>query len=188
MLSVFLTGCGGSGSPGIANVASSTTTTRDSSSGNSSPAAAQENRTLDYSRCMRSNRVPNYPDPNSNGSLPKGDAQALGVSTSQYRAAEQACSHLLPADGSASLTQCLMIGACPHALVQQALHEGRKFAQCMRAHGVPNWPDPTVDSIGRPSFQVTTAGISIDSTRSPRMLSKIGNCQRRPGTVLLRQE
>jgi hypothetical protein len=58
----------------------------------------------------------------------------------------------------------------------------------MRAHGVPNWPDPTVDSTGRPSFQVTAAGISIDTTRSTQMLSKIGNCQDQPGAVLLRQE
>ena len=28
-------------------------------------------------------------------------------------------------------------------VVQQALTEGRKFAQCMRAHGEPKFPDPT---------------------------------------------
>jgi hypothetical protein len=58
----------------------------------------------------------------------------------------------------------------------------------MRSHRVPNWPDPTADSIGRPSFQVSQAGTSIDTTRSPQMLSKIGDCQRQPGSVLLRQE
>jgi hypothetical protein len=141
-----------------------------------------------YSACMRTHGVPNYPDPDSNGNLPKGNAQAFGVSTSQYQAAERACRHLLPNSDSASLTQCLMTGDCPHAVVQQALEEGRTFAQCMRNHGVPNWPDSTIDSTGRPSFQVTAAGISIDSTRSPRMLSKIGNCQNQPGAVLLRQE
>jgi len=137
---------------------------------------------------MRSNGVPNYPDPNSNGNLPKGNAQALGVSTSRYQAAEQACGHLLPSGGSASLTQCLMTGDCPQSVVQPALEEGRTFAQCMRSHGVTNWPDPTVDSLGRPSFQVTKAGISIDATRSPQMLTKIGDCQRQPGALLLRQE
>jgi hypothetical protein len=79
-------------------------------------------------------------------------------------------------------------GACSPALVHQALTEGLKFARCMRNHGVPNWPDPTIDSMGRPSFQVTAAGISLDSTRSPQMLSKIGHCQNQPGAVLLRQE
>jgi hypothetical protein len=139
---------------------------------------------------MRSHGVPNYPDP-SNGQLPKGTAQSLGVSSSQYQAAESACQDLLPnsdTNFNASLTQCLENGDCPSAVVQQALTEGRKFAQCMRDHGVPNWPDPTIDSTGRLSFQVTAAGISIDATRSTQMLSKIGYCQDQPGAVLLRQE
>ncbi|HEX6763464.1 MAG TPA: hypothetical protein VF094_11755 [Gaiellaceae bacterium] len=179
--------CGGGGSPGVASVAS-TTTTQGSSSSNSSPASTHGNRALAYSRCMRSNGVPNYPDPTSSGNLPKGNAQAFGVSASQYQTAQQACGHLLPTGGSASLIQCLMTGDCPRSVVQPALEEGRKFAQCMRSHGVRNWPDPTIDSIGRPSFQVTKAGISIDATRSPQMLSKIGDCQHEPGAVLLRQE
>lgn len=186
-LAFVVAGCGG-GSTGVASVASSTTGAQGSSSGDSSPAAAQGNKALGYSLCMRSHGVPNYPDPDSSGSLPKGNAQAFRAGSSQYQAAEHACRHLLPNGGSASLTQCLMTGDCPQSVVQPALEEGRTFARCMRSHGVPNWPDPTVDSVGRPSFQVTTAGISIDATRSPQMLSKIGDCQRRPGAVLLRQE
>ena len=143
-----------------------------------------------YSACMRSHGVPNYPDPSSNGSLPKGNPQAFGVSSSQFQAARTACQHLLPNSETfiASLTQCLETGDCPQAVVQQALTEGRKFAQCMRNHGVPNWPDPTIDSMGRPSFNVTGAGIPIASTRSSQMLSTIGHCQNQPGAVLLRQE
>ncbi len=41
----------------------------------------------------------------------------------------------------------------PQALVQQVLSAGREFAQCMRSHGVPNWPDPTLDSRGAPAVQ-----------------------------------
>jgi hypothetical protein len=139
---------------------------------------------------MRSHGVPNYPDPSSNGSLPKGNPQAFGVSSSQFQAARTACQHLLPNSETfiASLTQCLETGDCPQAVVQQALTEGRKFAQCMRNHGVPNWPDPTIDSMGRPSSNVTGAGIPIASTRSSQMLSTIGHCQNQPGAVLLRQE
>jgi hypothetical protein len=146
-----------------------------------------------YSACMRTHGVPNYPDPDSNGNLPKGNAQDLGVSTSQFQAAEQACRHLLPNSDTtfnASLTQCLMSGDgdCPPALVQQALEEGRTFAQCMRSQGVSNWPDPTIDSTGRPSFQTTASGISIRDTRSSQILSKIGHCQNQPDAVLLREE
>jgi hypothetical protein len=73
-------------------------------------------------------------------------------------------------------------------VVQRALAEGRRFAQCMRNDGVQNWPDPTIDSMGRPSFQVAAAGIPIDSTRSSQMLSKIGHCESQTGAPLLRQE
>jgi hypothetical protein len=176
-LALLAAACGGSNSPRAAG---------GSSPGNSAPASA-----VAYSGCMRSHGVPEYPDPDSNGNLPKDNAQDLGVSSSRYQTAERACRHLLPSSDTtfiASLTQCLMNSDCPPAVVQQALTEGRKFAQCMRNHGVPNWPDPTIDSMGRPSFQITAAGISIAATRSPQILSKIGYCQNEPGAVLLRQE
>lgn len=162
-----------------------------SSSAGSSGSSTSPPSAVAYSACVRNHGVPNYPDPNSSGQLPKGGAQAFGVSTSQYQAAQQACRHLLPGNDRtfyAALIQCLETGDCPPAVVQQALTEGRKFAQCMRNQGVSNWPDPTVDSTGRPSFQVIAAGISYASTRSPQMLSKIGHCQSQPGAVLLREE
>jgi hypothetical protein len=49
---------------------------------------------------MRSHGVPSYPDPDSSGQLAKTNAQLLGVSATQYQAAQQACRHLLPAGGS----------------------------------------------------------------------------------------
>jgi hypothetical protein len=177
VLALLAVACGGSDSPDA---------TGRGSPGNSASASA-----VAYSACMRSHGVPNYPDPGSDGNLPKGNAQAFGVSDSQYQAAERACRHLLPnsdTTSTASLTQCLETGDCPHAVVQRALTEGLRFARCMRNRGVPNWPDPTVDSMGRPSFQTTAAGISIAATRSPRMLSKIGHCQNQRGALLLRQE
>src|SRR6185312_12502445 len=102
-----------------------------------------------YSACMRSHGVPNFPDPTSSGTLPKADPRRLGVSNSQLRATRQACQHVLPIHGGAidagSIQQCFMADDCPRALVQQVLTEERRFAQCMRAHGVPNWPDPIAD-------------------------------------------
>ena len=49
-----------------------------------------------YSHCMRSNGVPNFPDPAANGGIPKTSAQALGVSSSRFQAAQSVCQHLLP--------------------------------------------------------------------------------------------
>ena len=173
-LALLAAACGGSELPGAAGPR------------NSAPASA-----VAFSACMRSQGVPEYPDPGSDGTLPKGNAQAFGVTSARYQAAQRACRHLLPSSDAtftASLNQCLQTGECPPAVVQLALTEGLKFARCMRHDGVPNWPDPTVDSAGRPSFQTTAAGISIAATRSPQMLAKIGHCQSQPGAVLLRQE
>jgi len=175
VLAMLAAGCNGSSSSGGSGGAPSA----DASTGSPSAVA--------YSACMRSHGVPSFPDPDSSGGLPKGDAQQFGVGASQYQAAQRACQNLLP-DYTASLTQCLMTGDCPAAVVQRALTEGRTFAQCMRNHGVPSWPDPTIDSTGRPSFRVTAAGISIASTRSQWMLARLGHCQGQRGAVLLRQE
>jgi hypothetical protein len=134
--------------------------------------AAAGSAAVSYAHCMRSHGLPDYPDPGSSGTLPKTSARLLGVSTAVYTAAQDACQNLLPEAGTSltnsSLQQCYLAGVCPQALVQQALSAGRVFAQCMRAHGVPYWPDPTVDAEGRPLFninvprpqpqQVTTAG------------------------------
>src|SRR5579863_368923 len=157
----LLAACGGS--------ASSTGSGSSASSGSS---AAAGGAAVSYAHCMRSHGLPDYPDPDSSGTLPKASAQLLGVSTAVFNAAQSACQHLLPATGgsltASSLQQCYLAGVCPQALVQQALSAGRVFAQCMRSHGVPYWPDPSLDSEGRPLVninvprpqpqQVTTAG------------------------------
>jgi hypothetical protein len=132
-----------------------------------------------YAQCLRSHGVPNFPDPTSAG-LPKVSAQELKVSSSQLQAAQGACQHLLPAAGTfqQQAQQCLMAGDCPPALVQQMLTAGRKFAQCMRSHGVPNWPDPSIGPGGRPAFNLVTVGITHSQTHSAPISATIGECQR----------
>jgi hypothetical protein len=129
---------------------------------------------------MRSHGVPRYPDPASGGQLPKGDAQAFGVSDSTYQAAQRTCQHLLPTGGSfdQQARECIEAGDCPPALVQQMLTADRKFAQCMRSHGVPNWPDPTIGANGGPVFRVSAAGITHSQTHSPPMSNTITACLR----------
>ena len=139
-----------------------------------------------YSACMRSHGVPNYPDPDSSGQLPKTSAQRLGVSTSQLQGAQQACQHLLPNAGGSleqQTEQCISTSNCPPALVQQILTAERKFAQCMRSHGLPHWPDPTIDSEGRPVFVIS---ISKDlggvDPHSPQISTKEDECARLTGS------
>jgi hypothetical protein len=133
-----------------------------------------------FSACMRSHGVPNYPDPVDIAgvtTLPKESAQHLGVSSARFDAAQTACQPMLPATGgsltASSLQQCYLAGECPQALVQQAMNAGRLFAQCMRSHGVPSWPDPSIDGQGRPLFN-----INVPRPAPAQTTSAISQCSR----------
>jgi hypothetical protein len=141
-----------------------------------------------YSACMRSHGVPNFPDPGSGGAVPKGDARHFGVSTAQLQAAEQACQPLLPAGGSLDqqTEECMSTGNCPRALVQQLLTVERRFAQCMRSHGVPKYPDPTIDSQGRPIFVFSVSKGGFDP-HEPQIMTKEDECQRLAPAPMPRQ-
>ena len=133
-----------------------------------------------YASCMRSHGVPSYPDPGGNGQLQKTGAQQLGVSGSRFQAAERACRPLYPASSGSFqqlLQECEATGNCPQAVVQQALAAMRPFAQCMRIHGVPHFPDPTLDSQGRPFFNVSAAGLSRAYTHSAGFIAKDTACE-----------
>ena len=142
--------------------------------------AASSPSAVAYSDCMRSHGVSKFPDPGSNGAVPKGSAQQFGVSDSQFQAAQSDCQHLLPSGGSfqQQAQQCFSAGDCPAALVQQILTAQRKFAVCMRSHGVPNWPDPSVDSEGRPIFNLIPAGITHSQEHLPPIATTMTECQR----------
>ena len=48
-----------------------------------------------------------------------------------------------------------------------------KLAGCMRTHGYPAFPDPTIDSVGQPVFNVQAAGIV---PHSPHVLATLHGC------------
>lgn len=146
--------------------------------GTSSPSA------VGYSQCMRSHGVPNFPDPPAGGGIPKASAQQLGVSNSQYQAAQHACQTMIPASGGATQQeeqQCFVAGDCSPAVVQHLLVLMRNFSRCMRSHGVPNFPDPSTNSQGQPLFDVSADGITRADTHSPRFISELDECQRLAG-------
>jgi hypothetical protein len=169
-LALLAAACGSGGSPSPAG-------------SGGSPAAggsAGSPSAVAYSACIRSHGVPTYPDPNSSGQLPKTDAQLLGVSTSQYQAAQHACQHLLPTGGSIQQqeAQCMQNSDCPPALVQQMMTADLKLALCMRSHGVPNFPDPTNGGSGGPFFPISRAGISEAASRTHQFVAELNECGR----------
>jgi hypothetical protein len=131
---------------------------------------------------MRSHGVPAFPDPDIKGNYQAVDPQHLGVGSSQLQSAQAACQSQLPTGGSLQqqTNQCLWFGDCPPTLLQQLLNLGREYARCMRAHGVPNWPDPTLNK-GRPAFDLSSAGIDKQSTDSSQFAAKDRECRRLSG-------
>jgi hypothetical protein len=135
------------------------------SNAGSTTSQSPTSQALAFSRCMRSHGASNYPDPNSSGVWPKSQVQ-LAAGNPRFRAATQICGHLLP-DGAP--------GVAPSPAVVQQIETGMtKFARCMRAHGVPNWPDPTLDR-GRAIFDPQAVGVD---TNSQQISAKMHDCER----------
>jgi hypothetical protein len=151
----------------VAQLGSIATQTSASSSG-ASAASAQQNEPLVFSRCMRSHGVRKFPDPDSSGAIPKVALQQLAVSSSQFQAAQTACSDLLPSANQP--------GPSTQARLRQAWSDSVKFASCMRSHGVSKWPDPTADPVHpeRPNFGLQPVGVDQNS---PQITSKIRECE-----------
>lgn len=114
-------------------------------------AAATQVGVLAYSQCMHSHGVPNFPDPDSSGAIPKDKILALGNSP-QFQAAESACQHVMPASGLGPKNT----GQPTRTRLPAAL----AFARCMRNHGFSNFPDPTAQGDLTPQM-VTAAGIDL---------------------------
>lgn len=124
-----LAACGSSGSP-------------------SNPTAATKRADgLAFAQCMRTHGVPSFPDPGSNGSgglvlqrrIGSGSSMTVnGVSVSApaFQSAMQSCRHYLPNGGHPG----------PLSASQRAAM--LRFSQCMRSHGLTNFPDPTFGANG----------------------------------------
>jgi hypothetical protein len=119
-----------------------------------SPAAAgltAYQKSVAYAQCMRAHGEPSYPDPTSNGGfILNGKKDHLNGSL--MPSANKTCQHLLPKSAP-------MTAAQQRQLTSQAL----KFVACMRSHGLPTFPDPTVNANGV-EFRVP-AGVHPGSTQ-----------------------
>jgi hypothetical protein len=129
---------------------------------------ANTEKALAYSHCMRAHGVSRFPDPNSSGAIPKLGLQQLGVSSTVFQAAQKACQHLLPNSGQSA-----------QAWDRLALNALWNFARCVRAHGVPDWPDPLAESdpgqAGTPGFP---RHLPPDiNENSPKVKNAMSKCQ-----------
>jgi hypothetical protein len=159
IVAVISAGCGGTGSSGGTSTAapadntgtaSSSTGTASSagSGGNKNPTARE--KAVKFAACMRENGYPDFPDPKASGEFP---TFGISVSPAVWTKALRACKELQPP------------GSFSAHLSPKQLSAALKFAQCIRANGVKDFPDPVngqplVDTTRIPSTD-TPAGMSI---------------------------
>jgi hypothetical protein len=98
--------------------------------------ASRYQQAVDYAKCMRANGDPAWPDPSSNGMFGNNNG-SLDESSAAYKAANKVCGKLQSGTNAPNPAQ-----------LQQGLNQLLKYSQCMRAHGIPKFPDPTSDSTG----------------------------------------
>jgi hypothetical protein len=170
-LAVTAAGCGSKPtSNGVAQLPSATTTTTGSQNTDSpTSGASKEDAAYRYSSCMRKNGVPKFPDPQrSDGgmSLTIGPGTGIDPKSPQFQAAEKACRKLLPDGGKVS-----------PAMQAKALAQMLKFSACMRAHGLPDFPDPTTAADGGIQLSIGGKKGSGLNPRSPIFQAAQKACQ-----------
>lgn len=121
-------------SPGVQGAASGTTPTTAASTANQSGPTltpAQQAAQLAYSHCMQTHGVPNFPDPDSHGRIliQGGPGSSLDPGSAAFKNAQNHCKSLQPQPTAAQQAQA----------EQQAL----RVSECMRAHGIKDYPDPS---------------------------------------------
>jgi len=138
-LAALLAGCGGSNSPGTSN---------SPRSGGHLTQAQLQQQALRFTACMRTHGVPNIPDPGV-----QGWKAVLGSQAPAVLAAERICGRLVPGVGPSGQSQ-----SEAHSPAQTVAMVA--FADCLRGHGFPSFPDPT--SSGELTHEMlANAGIDI---------------------------
>lgn len=137
VMALLVAACGrGSSGPGVASAGKASggaSRSGASSSGSNKSGSSNSFDALQYSQCMRKNGVPDFPDPNSQGLIQvnAGPGSDLNPGSPQWQAAQKKCAKYAP---GGNLTP-----------EQQAAQQAQllKFSQCMRAHGISDFPDPS---------------------------------------------
>jgi hypothetical protein len=120
---------------------------------------------LAFSACMRAHGVSNFPDPISSGGairLSIGSSSGVNPQSPAFQSAQRSCRHLLPGGGTG-----------PGSPSPQAMARMLHVSQCMRAHGISGFPDPTTTAPSNPSDYSVVTGrdgvwLTIPKSIDPR--------------------
>ncbi len=101
------------------------------SSGQTASAPSHPQASLQFSECMRSHGVPNFPDPGGSGGI-NLDGTGINPFSPSFEGAQAVCRRLLPGGGPGS-----------RHVTEQQKERIVATSECMRSHGVSGFPDPT---------------------------------------------
>ena len=149
-------GCGSSESP-ESGTASSTST----AGSTAKPKLSAHDKAVKFAECMRANGVPSFPDPD-----PKGDYNfGVDVTREVWLKAIDACKDLKPP------------GALSSKRTPKQQSASLRFAQCVRDHGVKDFPDPVN---GEPLIDT----YKIPSSNKPGGMTILNTATQKCGKVL----
>lgn len=123
---LFTASCSGAGAD-EPQVAQGTATPEQTQGGGKGDAFQQA---LAYSKCMRQHGVKSFPDPQRDNGGVSMKMDKKTAESPNFKTAQQACRHLQPGNsdnGGGTKVDTTKIGP---------------WAQCIRDHGVPDFPDP----------------------------------------------
>lgn len=98
----------------------------------SDQASTASKQGLQFANCMRAHGVPNFPDPSAGGGLKFQSDGGINPQSPAFQSAQKACGSLAPGGGG------------PPSMSESQRLAAIRFAKCMRTHGQPNFPDPTL--------------------------------------------
>jgi len=164
LVALALAGLIGLISAGCGSNASSETGTASSTGSTSSGANTKlsaRDKAVKFAECMRANGVPHFPDPD-----PKGDSSfGVDVSKEVFTKAVDACKDLKPP------------GALSAKRTPKQQSASLRFAQCVREHGVRDFPDPVN---GEPLIDTT----KIPSSNKPGGMTILDAATHKCGSIL----
>src|SRR5436190_14915291 len=130
LISVISAGCGSNARSETGTATGTASSTRTASntttSGGANKKLTAQEKAVKFAECMRANGVPNFPDPDSKGATNFG----VDVTREVWLKAIDACKAFKPP------------GALSSKRSPKEQSASLRFAQCVRDHGVKDFPDP----------------------------------------------
>jgi hypothetical protein len=123
MVAVISAGCGGTGSSGGTNTAA---TPAGTGSGGANTKLTARDKAVKFAECIRAHGVSDFPDPDAKNQFEYG----VSVSPAVWKQATTACKDLQPP------------GTLSGKRTPKQQSASLRFAQCVRDHGVKDFPDP----------------------------------------------